>query len=136
MPYRLRDYQAVAAGAALGSVARFLCSLAMLELLGGGFGWGTLTVNVLGSLLIGFYATLTEPTGRLPVGPTMRHFTMAGFCGGFTTFSVFSLETVLLLEQRAFALAGVSIAGSVFLWLSAAGIGHLIAARLNDRRAP
>lgn len=134
MPYRLGDYQAVAAGAALGSVARFLCSLAMLDLLGDGFGWGTLTVNVFGSLLIGFYATLTEPDGRLPVGPTMRHFTMAGFCGGFTTFSVFNLETVLLLEERAFALAGFSVAGSVVLWLAAASLGHLIAVRLNARK--
>lgn len=124
-------YLAVALGAALGSVARYLVSLAMLESLGAGFGWGTLAVNVMGSALIGFYATLTEPGGRLQVSPAMRQFVMTGFCGGFTTFSIFSLETLLLVEQREFALGAVTVAGSVALWLVAVWAGYRTGLFLN-----
>jgi fluoride exporter len=95
-----RLYAAVAAGSALGALARFLCSLALTGLLGPAFPWGTLAVNGLGSFLIGLYATVSEPGGRLRAGPAWRHFVIAGFCGGFTTFSIFSLETLLLVEAR------------------------------------
>jgi fluoride exporter len=112
-----RLYAAVAAGSALGALARFLCSLALTGLLGPAFPWGTLAVNGLGSFLIGLYATVSEPGGRLPAGPAWRHFVIAGFCGGFTTFSIFSLETLLLVE--------------VALWLVSVWIGHRIGSRMN-----
>jgi CrcB protein len=126
-----RLFVAVGLGASLGSVARYLSSLGTLHLLGPGFAWGTLTVNVLGSLLIGLYSTLTEPDGRLMASPVTRQFVLAGFCGGFTTFSIFSLETLLLVERGAFALAGVNVAVSVILWLLAVWLGYRIGVRMN-----
>ncbi|ULB12448.1 fluoride efflux transporter CrcB (plasmid) [Cereibacter azotoformans] len=126
-----RIYSAVALGCSLGAVARYLCGLWVLELAGHGFPWGTLVVNVAGSFLIGLYATLTGPDGRLMVGPARRQFVMTGFCGGFTTFSVFSLETLFLLERQEVALAGANVAASVLLWLIAVWLGSRIGARLN-----
>ncbi len=129
-----RLYLAVAAGGALGSVVRYLCSLGVLALLGPAFPWGTLVVNTAGSFLIGFYATLTEPDGRLFASPATRQFVMAGFCGGFTTFSVFSLETIRLAEAGALGLAGANLLGSVALWLAAVWAGHRLARRINRLR--
>ena len=126
-----RLYLAVGLGASLGSVARAAVSLGMLHWLGPGFPWGTLTVNVLGSFLIGLYATLTEPDGRLMASPARRQFVLAGFCGGFTTFSIFSLETLFLVEWGSFGLAGLNIALSVVLWLLAVWIGYRLGVRLN-----
>jgi CrcB protein len=131
MARQSRLFVAVGLGASLGSVARYLTSMGMVQWLGPGFPWGTLTVNVAGSFLIGLYATLTEPDGRLMAGPATRQFVLAGFCGGFTTFSVFSLENLLLAESGAYALAAISIAASVILWLLAVWIGYRIGARLN-----
>jgi CrcB protein len=115
----------------IGSVARYLVSAGLLHLFGPGFGWGTLAVNSLGSLLIGLYATLTEPDGRIFASPAMRQFVLAGFCGGFTTFSIFSLETLLLVERHAFALAALNVGGSVSLWLLAVWAGYRLGVRLN-----
>lgn len=126
-----RIYAAVMLGSSLGAVARYLCSLGIVAVLGTGFPWGTLAVNVLGSFLIGLYATLTGPDGRLLASPARRQFVLAGFCGGFTTFSIFSLETVFLLEAGAFALAAANVAASVILWLAAVWLGYRIGARLN-----
>ncbi|MFW6077198.1 MAG: fluoride efflux transporter FluC, partial [Hyphomicrobiales bacterium] len=106
MRQRGRLYAAVGAGSALGALARFGCSTALLALLGPAFPWGTLAVNALGSFLIGLYAT-SEPAGRLVVGAARRSFVVAGFCGGFTTFSIFSMETLLLVERQALGLAGL-----------------------------
>lgn len=126
-----RLYAAVAAGSALGALARFLCSLALTGLLGPAFPWGTLAVNGLGSFLIGLYATVSEPAGRLRAGPARRHFVIAGFCGGFTTFSIFSLETLLLVEAQAIGLAGAYITASLVTWLVMVWIGCRVGARLN-----
>jgi fluoride exporter len=133
MNARSRMIVAVGAGASLGSVARYLCSLGLLHLLGPGFAWGTLAVNVVGSFLIGLYATLTEPGGRLTASPALRQFVLAGFCGGFTTFSIFSLETMLLAERGAHALAATNVAASVVLWLVAVWLGFHFGERMNRR---
>ena len=127
----LRLYAAVALGSAVGAVCRYLCSLWALDLAGTGFPWGTLAVNVAGSLVIGLYATLTGPDGRLLVSPTARQAVMTGFCGGFTTFSMFSLETLWLLERQDYLRAGLSLSSSILLWLVAAWIGIRIATRMN-----
>ncbi len=134
MASRTRLYLAIALGGALGSVARYLCALAGLALLGPAFPWGTLGVNVLGSFLIGLYATLTGPDGRVSASLAMRQGVMAGFCGGFTTFSVFSLDSIMLIEAGRWGLAAGYIAISVATWLPAAWLGHRLAEQLN--RAP
>ncbi len=131
----LRDgaalYGAVALGSLIGGVLRALASLGAIALLGDGFPWGTMAVNVIGSLAIGFYATLTGPDGRVFASARQRQFVMTGLCGGFTTFSVFSLETLRLLQAGDMAMAGLNAGLSVILWLAAVWLGHLAALRLN-----
>jgi fluoride exporter len=90
----------VAVGSALGGVARYWLSGVAARIGGETFPWGTLLINVLGSFVIGFFGTLTGPDGRLFVSPTGRQFVMVGICGGFTTFSSFSLQTLNPLTRR------------------------------------
>ncbi|MCA1788372.1 MAG: CrcB family protein, partial [Thioalkalivibrio sp.] len=87
-------YLAAGLGSMIGGSARWLASDLMLVGLGPGFPWGTLFVNVSGSFLIGFYAALAGPGGRFVAGPAQRHFLMTGVFGGYTTFSIFSLEAI------------------------------------------
>lgn len=134
LPEMCAAYAAVALGAMIGGVLRALVESGAHDLLGGGFPWGTLLVNVAGSFAIGCYAALTGPGGRLVAGPVRRHFVMAGICGGFTTFSIFSLETIWLVHDGNWAAAGASVAVSVPAWLIAAWLGFAWASRLN--RAP
>jgi fluoride exporter len=125
-------YGCVAFGSALGGVARHLASLAIS--FAPAFPWATLFVNVTGSFIIGFYATLAGPDGRLFVGARQRQFVMTGFCGGYTTFSTFSLETVRLLESGMARTALVNIFVSVVTWLTAVWVGHVAADRINRIR--
>src|SRR5262249_25185066 len=90
-------YAAVAAGSVIGSVLRWLAGLALP--------WGPLFVNLTGSFAIGFFAGMSAPGGRWFVGPRLRQFFMTGICGGYTTFSMFSLEALRLLQQGKLALA-------------------------------
>jgi fluoride exporter len=131
MQQRTRIYLGVAAGGALGSLARWAVSLLALKAFGAGFPWGTLGVNVAGSFVIGLYFTLTEPDGRYLAAPAARQFVLAGFCGGFTTFSAFSLETLTMLRQQAWALAFTYAASSVILWLAGVWLGHGLGLRMN-----
>lgn len=108
-------YGAVALGGALGSVARAWLGTAVGQLSGAGFPWGTLLINVAGSALIGWFAAVTAPDGRLLELAGWRVFVMVGVCGGFTTFSAFSLQTVELLQRGALGRAGAYVAGSVVL---------------------
>lgn len=119
-------YLAVGLGSGLGSALRYWVSLGMLAALGSYFPWGTLLVNVLGSWLIGWLATLG---GHYAQGHLARlqPLLVAGFCGGFTTFSLFSLETLHLVQQDQLALALVYVVTSVPLWLAAALWGQRIA---------
>lgn len=126
-------YIAVMAGSALGAVARFACSLGVLAMAGPGFPWGTLAVNVLGSFLIGLYASITEAGGWLKASAVQQQFVMTGFCGGFTTFSIFSLETVLLAKEGQLMLAGGNILLSLALWLVAVWLGYRAGASINRR---
>jgi fluoride exporter len=124
-------YLAVSLGAVIGSVLRALVSLASLAMFGPDFPWGTLFVNIVGSFVIGLYATLTGPDGRLIAGNRSRHFVMTGICGGFTTFSTFSLETLRLAQSGHWPLAGLNVIISVVAWLLAVWLGHTLATRLN-----
>src|SRR6185503_18298708 len=96
----------VGLGGALGSMARFWAANAIMRRFGGAFPYGTLVVNISGSFLIGFFATLTGPEGRWPLKTGGRVFFMAGLCGGYTTFSAFSLETLNLARNEAWLHAG------------------------------
>jgi CrcB protein len=122
-------YGCVAAGSVLGGVARYLASLLIPAV--SGFPWTTLFVNVTGSFIIGFYSTLSGPDGRLFAGTRQRQFVMTGFCGGYTTFSSFSLETFRLLDEGRTPTGLLYIAASVVTWLIAVWLGHMLASRLN-----
>jgi fluoride exporter len=122
-------YGWVAAGSVLGGVARYLASLAIQ--LGPPFPWATLFVNVTGSFIIGFYAALSGPDGRLFASAPQRQFVMTGFCGGYTTFSTFSLETFRLLHAGDERTALANIAASIAASLLAVWLGHILAGRIN-----
>jgi len=111
----------VALGGAAGSVLRYLLGLWVTRAVGGGFPWGTLLINVAGSFIIGWLAT-----GARPDAVTMRLLLMVGFCGGFTTFSSFSLQTLELLQQGAWIAAWGNVLGSVTLCLAATSAGWAI----------
>ena len=125
------NYFLVILGGGIGSGLRFWLSGAMAHRYGESFPWGTLTVNVTGSLIIGFLATVTGPDGRWLVSPAVRLFLMAGICGGFTTFSAFSFQTLNLARDGAWLFAGLNILGSVALCLISVWLGHLLATTVN-----
>lgn len=126
-----RIYGAVALGGALGSVARWLVQGLASAGLGHSFPWGTLIVNSVGSFLIGLYFEVTDSDGRLLVSPGRRQFVLAGLCGGFTTFSSFSLETVLLAHDRRWLVDCAYVGASVPAWLVSVWVGALIGKMIN-----
>ncbi len=127
-------YLWVALGGALGSVARYWLSGVVARQIGETFPWGTILVNVSGSLVIGFFATLTGPDGRILVPASFRQqFFMLGVCGGYTTFSSFSLQTLNLVEDGQWLPAAVNIVLSVVACLVAVWLGHLVAVALNTQ---
>jgi CrcB protein len=124
-------YLWIAVGSALGGVARYWCSGVAARLIGETFPWGTLLVNVVGSFVIGFFATLTGPDGRIFASSTTRQFVMLGICGGFTTFSSFSLQTLNLANDGEWLQAGDNILASVVLCLVSVWLGYLLANSIN-----
>jgi fluoride exporter len=122
-------------GSALGGMARYGLSGAMADRLGEGFPWGTVTVNIVGSFIIGFFATLTAPDGRVMVSSDARQFVMVGLCGGFTTFSAFSHQTLVLAQDGQVLRAGLNVGGSVIVCLLAVWLGFVAAAALNAAKA-
>ncbi|HVC62487.1 MAG TPA: fluoride efflux transporter CrcB [Acetobacteraceae bacterium] len=116
----------VALGGALGSMARFGVAVGVAALTGPQFPWGTLLINVGGSCLIGWFGALTGSRGALSVPPDIRVFVMVGICGGFTTFSSFSLQTLDLLQAGEVLWAGFYILGSVALCLLGVWAGTLL----------
>ena len=125
-------YALIMLGSALGGAARYWCSGFVASHFGETFPWGTLIVNVVGSFIIGFFATVTGPDGRFLVGTEARQFVMVGFCGGYTTFSSFSLQTLSLVRDGEMARAGANIGLSVVLCLLAVWLGHAAAVSVNQ----
>jgi CrcB protein len=127
----MQSYIWVAIGGALGTAGRYWLSGVVARTIGETFPWGTLIINVSGSFVIGFFAALTGPDGRIFVGSTARQFVMIGLCGGFTTFSSFSLQTLNLVNDGEWARAGGNIILSVVLCLVAVWVGFMLASTLN-----
>jgi CrcB protein len=118
----------VGAGGAVGSVLRFWLTSTVVRAMGVTFPYGTVLVNVVGSLAIGvLYVWLMERTGTRP---EWRAFLIVGVLGGFTTFSSFSLETVTLLLQASYTRAVMNVVASVVLCLGATFLGVWLARQL------
>ena len=118
---------AIAAGGAIGALMRFWMSTGIYALLGRGFPYGTLAVNVMGCLLIGFLGGLVDFRGVLD--PQQRLFLIVGVLGGFTTFSTFAFETLMLAQDAAVFRAAANIVAQVVIGIVAAMIGY-VGARL------
>ncbi len=118
-------------GSALGGMGRYWCSGVIARAFGETFPWGTIIVNASGSLIIGFLATLMSPDGRLLVPPDARTFLMIGLCGGYTTFSSFSLQTLNLVRDGEWLWATANVLFSLTLCLAAVWLGHIGAAALS-----
>jgi CrcB protein len=127
-------YLWVALGSAIGGVGRYWVSGVVGQNFGETFPVGTLLVNISGSFAIGFIATLTAPDGRWFASSDTRQFMMYGLCGGYTTFSSFSIQTLNLLRDGDWFRAGLNVVLSVVLCLVAVWLGHLAAATLNQMK--
>ena len=130
----MESYLWVAIGSALGGVARYWCSGVAARLFGETFPWGTVVVNIVGSFVIGFFATLTGPDGRVYASSIVRQFVMLGICGGYTTFSSFSLQTLALARDGEWLYAGANVLLSVTLCLFAAWLGYVVAMYVNSMK--
>jgi CrcB protein len=118
------NYVWVAVGSALGGMARYWCSGFVARLFGEWFPWGTLIVNVSGSFVIGVFAALSAAEGPFLIPPEMRIFVMVGICGGYTTFSSFSLQTFALWREGEWFWAGANSVLSFVLCLLAVWLGY------------
>ncbi|NOS70581.1 MAG: fluoride efflux transporter CrcB [Verrucomicrobia bacterium] len=129
-------YLWIAIGGALGSVGRYWLNGVVSARFGETFPMGTLAVNVAGSFVIGVLGALTIPEGRL--GTEARgfaiQFLMIGVCGGFTTFSSFSLQTLNLVREREWLYAGGNVLASVILCLVATWLGYLLGSAFNSMK--
>ncbi len=123
-------YLWVGLGGALGSIGRFWLGALIARHIDT-FPLGTMIINIIGSFVISFFGTLTAPDGRLFAPADIRVFVMVGICGGFTTFSSFSLQTLALAQDGEWLYAGLNVLGSVVLCLVAVWLGHAAAAMIN-----
>ena len=119
-------------GGGLGSIARFAFAGFIDRQFGGTFPWGTLLVNISGSFAIGLVGTPTQPSGGETLAPNFRTFFMVGVCGGYTTFSSFSLQTLSLARNGEWLSAGANCVFSLVLCLFAVWLGHVLALKLGS----
>ncbi|MHB8562761.1 MAG: fluoride efflux transporter CrcB [Acidiferrobacteraceae bacterium] len=124
----MRNYLAISVGGAFGCVARYYLEVLIPEIFGSGFPYATLTINVLGAFFMGFL--FIETLERIAIAPAVRTGVLTGVLGGFTTFSTFSMEVVLLLQQGEAARAALYVASSLAMGLGAAFAGAYIARNL------
>lgn len=127
----MQAYLWVAMGSALGGMARFWLTGIGARVFGETFPWATLLINIVGSFVIGLFVAMTVPEGRFAVEPDFRAFVTVGLCGGFTTFSAFSLQTMVLMQEGQWFAAGSYVAASVMLCLLAVWAGYAVAMQLN-----
>jgi CrcB protein len=125
------SYLWVCVGGAIGSGLRFWVSGMVAERIGQTFPLGTLVVNVTGSFLVGVLAGMSIPEGRWMLTPNARVFLMIGVCGGYTTFSSFSLQTLTLAQEGEWLRAGVNSILSFALCLVAVWLGHFLVSLVN-----
>lgn len=127
----METYLLIAIGSAFGGSLRYWLGGLIANWAGPSFPLGTLVINVTGSIAIGFFATLTGPDGRLLVPGPWRQFFMVGICGGYTTFSSFSLQTLTLAQDGEWLGAAANIILSVVLCLLGVWLGHIGGVLLN-----
>jgi CrcB protein len=128
MPDVVKSYLWVALGSALGGVSRFWLSQTIADRIGGAFPWGTIIVNISGSFVIGFFAACSAAEGRLSASARIFtvQFLMLGVCGGYTTFSSFSLQTLNLAREGEWLHAGGNVLVSVIVCLIAVWLGYIL----------
>lgn len=124
----------IALGGAVGSVGRYAIGGAIAGGVSEVFPWGTFVVNVTGCFMIGLFATLTGPDGRVAVPPDFRQFFLVGVCGGYTTFSSFSLQTLTLARDGDMTRASLNVIGSVLFCLIGVWLGTMAGAALNQMK--
>ncbi|AQT48178.1 fluoride efflux transporter CrcB [Bartonella choladocola] len=120
----------VAFGGALGTVLRYWLSLLMVPV-SKNLPWGTILINIVGSFVIAFFGVITMSQAKWPMGETIRLFVMVGICGGFTTFSSFSLQSFELLKKGAVGEAFLNIIISVAFCLFATAMGFYLGSKIN-----
>lgn len=128
----LKTLLMIGLGSALGGMGRYGVSHWLATRYGEGFPLGTLTVNVVGSFIIGVFFYLTASDGRWLVDPDWRQFVLVGFCGGFTTFSSFSLQVLQQMRTGEWGAAMANVLLSVFLCLLAVYAGMVLARWINQ----
>ena len=124
----MKLYLLIGLAGGLGAMARYLVTSAFMHLTGRGFPWGTFSVNVLGSALMGFLAVWLVARWQLPL--EYRLAILTGFLGAFTTMSAFSVDTLALMERQQWVSAGAYAVGTIVLCLVAARGGMLLAERM------
>jgi CrcB protein len=126
-------YLAVGVGSAVGGMGRFWVAGFIGQRYGDAFPWGTILVNVTGSMAIGILAALAGMDGRLPprLTPLAAQFFMVGICGGYTTFSAFSLQTLKLIQDGSLPQATANVLVSVMACVIAAWVGYLLGQAVN-----
>jgi CrcB protein len=127
----LWNYLCVGAGGAIGTILRFWLSGVVAHAYGEHFPTGTLVINITGSFVIGIFAAFAPPEGRWLVSPLSRQFFMIGICGGYTTFSSFSLQTLNLARDGQWGLAALNVFLSVALCLLGVWLGFIAGETLN-----
>jgi CrcB protein len=115
----------IAAGGAIGTLLRYWLNLLVTARFGEALPWGTIGINITGSFAIGLFAALTEESGPLSVPPEVRLFVLVGICGGYTTFSSFSLQTLALLQAGHPGRAMINVLASVCFCLLAVWLGFI-----------
>ena len=129
------DYFWIGLGGAIGSMGRFWISSLVAHRFGEAFPLGTLLVNVTGSLAIGFIVSYPMPEGRWLATPAFKVFFMTGICGGYTTFSSFSLQTFNLAQRGEWPLAALNAVLSMTLCIGAVWLGHWLGGTIGSPKA-